>query len=1041
MKYNGFSVDIEANGFVFESTQVWTMCLEDLDTDRKLRLNPFKDPQAKQKFLEWLSGYDTPNISFHNGLGYDIFVMFFVMGLEFEVGPDNIEDVPVNFVDTFYLSMFLNPDREKHSIEYFGNVLGFPKIDLREELIKIGALDADSPEGSEFLQHHPLMDTYCQRDTLVGKLTFIHLVKEWIEIYSSWNFNEWPAFFKAGQKSFYLMSCQELTGWKFDIEGAKKLQIRIAGMMEEIRESVEPQLPPRSLKKTEEKEYSMPAKPFKQDGTLSATMLKWIEKHKGVVSEDGLHVTVYDTKYKIQSGFLISMKLPMQMANQDQMKDYFLESGWVPTLFNYKRGPDGKPVRDLTTRKLIPTTPKIQEAGKLCPNLEQMEGPLVKQVVKWLSLRNRQSVLQGWLDNPRLAYDGRVGAGRTGIASTHRQKHKVVVNVPKADPKVLLGNEFRSLWIADDSMLIAAGDAAALEGRVQGHYTHKYDNGETADELLKGDVHSKNANAFYGGIYPEVGKLYNSPEFDKENPSWKPYRNKSKNGFYCLPMHTKVLTKSGWKKFHDISVGEELPTFNAATGVVEMDSILKLHYFTDTEVFKYSNKYDSFQCTENHRWYGWRRSKSRTSSKKVFGYFEANEFTQEHNILLTAPFVGVDECKISVDDAKFMGYLLSDGGFTWSKLSEATSCAGGKRKAVAMQITQSRNKFWREIQELIDALGFKYCSHEEERENGNHVLHWKISQPDARAWLDRVVGNRLDKHAINWTEWVMQLDRKCLEAFYEGFYNGDGNVTGTSEVVSQNTGSIHEAIVATMQLIGQGRISINAHQGWGDNVCQGIRMQKRKHLTMQEQSKESLGVQETFCLTTANGSFIIWQDDFIGITGNCILYGGGAPKVASTLGIPERYGREALEAFWEANPGTAKLKKNLEAYWDSTGKKKFLPAIDGRILLTRKKSALLNTIFQSCGGITMDYAGLFMDKWLGKMQWDTKRRPYYNYKGYIVRRIGYFHDELEYECSKEIAQEVSEMIEKAIQKAGEFLKLKVPLAGEGKVGISWKEVH
>jgi len=705
MKYNGFSVDIEANGFVFESTQVWTMCLEDLDTDRKLRLNPFKDPQAKQKFLEWLSGYDTPNISFHNGLGYDIFVMFFVMGLEFEVGPDNIEDVPVNFVDTFYLSMFLNPDREKHSIEYFGNVLGFPKIDLREELIKIGALDADSPEGSEFLQHHPLMDTYCQRDTLVGKLTFIHLVKEWIEIYTSWNFSEWPAFFKAGQKSFYLMSCQELTGWKFDVEGAKKLQIRIAEMMEEIRESVEPQLPPRSLKKTEEKEYSMPAKPFKQDGTLSATMLKWIEKHKGVVSEDGLHVTVYNTKYKIQSGFLISMKLPMQMANQDQMKDYFLESGWVPTLFNYKRGPDGKPVRDLTTRKLIPTTPKIQEAGKLCPNLEQMEGPLVKQVVKWLSLRNRQSVLQGWMDNPRLAYDGRVGAGRTGIASTHRQKHKVVVNVPKADPKVLLGGEFRSLWIAEEGTLIAAGDAAALEGRVQGHYCYKYDNGATADELLKGDVHSKNAYAFYKDIHQEVAELYNSKDFDKEDPRWKAYRNPSKNGYYA------------------------------------------------------------------------------------------------------------------------------------------------------------------------------------------------------------------------------------------------------------------------------------------------------------------------------------------------IMYGAGAPKVASTLKIPEKYGKVALDSFWEANPGTKQLKDALEKYWDSTGKKKFLPAIDGRILLTRKKSALLNTIFQSCGGITMDYAGLFMDKWLGKMQWDAKRRPYYSYKGYIVRRIGYFHDELEYECSTEIAQEVSEMIEKAIQKAGEFLKLKVPLAGEGKVGVSWKEVH
>ena len=331
--------------------------------------------------------------------------------------------------------------------------------------------------------------------------------------------------------------------------------------------------------------------------------------------------------------------------------------------------------------------------------------PLVKQVVKWLSLRNRASVLEGWRKNPRLAYDGRIGAGRTGIAATHRQKHKTVVNVPKADPKVLLGYEFRSLWICEDGFKIAAGDAAALEGRVQGHYAYKYDGGATADELLKGDVHSKNACAFYGDLYPEVKKFYNSPEFDKEAPFWKPYRNPSKNGFYA------------------------------------------------------------------------------------------------------------------------------------------------------------------------------------------------------------------------------------------------------------------------------------------------------------------------------------------------ILYGAGGPKVASTLKIPLENGTAALEAFWDANPGTAKLKEKLEGYWETKGKEKYLPAIDGRILLTRKKSALLNTIFQSCGGIVMDYAGCFMDLWLGKMYFDEKRRPYYMYKGCIVRRIGYFHDEMEFECEDPVAEEVARMIENSIAKAGEVLKIQVPLVGEGKVGVNWKETH
>lgn len=50
-------------------------------------------------------------------------------------------------------------------------------------------------------------------------------------------------------------------------------------------------------------------------------------------------------------------------------------------------------------------------------------------------------------------------------------------------------------------------------------------------------------------------------------------------------------------------------------------------------------------------------------------------------------------------------------------------------------------------------------------------------------------------------------------------------------------------------------------------------------------------------------------------------------------------------------------------------------------------------------------------------------------------------DEVEFECDKEIGEEVAQMIERAIKKAGEHLKIKVELAGEGKVGANWKETH
>ncbi|MFK5283312.1 hypothetical protein ACI3PL_27440, partial [Lacticaseibacillus paracasei] len=66
--------------------------------------------------------------------------------------------------------------------------------------------------------------------------------------------------------------------------------------------------------------------------------------------------------------------------------------------------------------------------------------------------------------------DGRIGASRTGITPTHRQKHSVVVNIPKGSEKVLLGKEFRSLFITEPDNVLVSVDMSGLEARVWGAY-------------------------------------------------------------------------------------------------------------------------------------------------------------------------------------------------------------------------------------------------------------------------------------------------------------------------------------------------------------------------------------------------------------------------------------------------------------------------------------------------------------------------------------------------------------------------------------------
>ena len=113
------------------------------------------------------------------------------------------------------------------------------------------------------------------------------------------------------------------------------------------------------------------------------------------------------------------------------------------------------------------------------------------------------------------------------------------------------------------------------------------------------------------------------------------------------------------------------------------------------------------------------------------------------------------------------------------------------------------------------------------------------------------------------------------------------------------------------------------------------------------------------------------------------------------------------------------------AYWKKHGK---LIGIDGRPLFGRSPHSLVNLLFQSCGAIAMDYANAFMAKQI-------------EVRGIPAKRVAVMHDESLWECKPEYADIVGKLGVASIVKAGEYLKLNIPLAAEYKVGRSWCEVH
>ena len=234
-----------------------------------MSLYPFRDgvQNTYDRIIEWVDSFPENSlvVSF-NGLSYDHFVLWRLFDIVMKVGKkgDWLEGRKVQFLDVFYQAQFIDPNLPSYSLASLSRGSASEKIDYRESLIQAGIMRGDEPRGHEFTFYHELMDDYCQADVDATITLAKKQVGEMNDLYKG----NWltPAY-KLGQKSFFLMKAQEHSGTGFNLPYALEVQEQLAVDMAELEKSVLPQLPPRPLKKGEEAEYSMPAKPYKKDGT------------------------------------------------------------------------------------------------------------------------------------------------------------------------------------------------------------------------------------------------------------------------------------------------------------------------------------------------------------------------------------------------------------------------------------------------------------------------------------------------------------------------------------------------------------------------------------------------------------------------------------------------------------------------------------------------------------------------------------------------------------------------------------------------------
>jgi DNA polymerase-1 len=156
------------------------------------------------------------------------------------------------------------------------------------------------------------------------------------------------------------------------------------------------------------------------------------------------------------------------------------------------------------------------------------------------------------------------------------------------------------------------------------------------------------------------------------------------------------------------------------------------------------------------------------------------------------------------------------------------------------------------------------------------------------------------------------------------------------------------------------------------------------------------------------------------------LYGAGPEKIGSIVGKGAKHGKVLKERFLQRTPALAKLIADVQR----AAGRGFLVGLDGRRLHIRSSHAALNTLLQSGGGLVCKQWMVEVDQMLTLLQAHDK-----------VRQVAWVHDECQFECDPDFAEEFGKKAVECIAKAGEFFDIRIPLTGEYKIGRNWAETH
>ena len=441
--------DIETNGLLKDVNVLHCMCIYDTEKDKMFRFDPKTVLDGVHKLQEEVN--KGGQICGHNIINYDIPALEKLYPNDFHITYSQQKQI----VDTLVLARLIYSNIDVIDLGFMKSGRLPKRLYESHKLMawgyRLGVLKGTYGEQEDaWASYNPEMLDYNEQDVWVTKALYEKLTSQ-----------------KYSEKAIglehevaWLMAKQERNGFKFDIEGAKKLTEELESKQAIIQSNLLAKIPEIPDK------LFIPKRDNKRLGYKAGVP---VQKYKTFNPNSRQQIEyVFRKMYKYNPSNLDLYDIPDMDEN--------------PKVENYRLKMDDE------TMNFIKADPE-------CPDeLKEIAGLIQESLMLKKRLGQIADGSNAWID----AYDpddgcihGRViPNGAVSGRATH--SHPNVAQVPHVGSPY--GAECRRLWNSGE--WVQAGiDACGLELRCLAHFMFPYDSGEYAHTILTGDIHSMNQKA------------------------------------------------------------------------------------------------------------------------------------------------------------------------------------------------------------------------------------------------------------------------------------------------------------------------------------------------------------------------------------------------------------------------------------------------------------------------------------------------------------------------------------------------------------------